>query len=177
MSETGLNTAADIKEYFEKQLDRTNTWLSFAEAKNAGLIAANLAILSAIIEFFDEAPVICVISAVLVIISSLHCLLSFFPNLGKLRRRTNTNTVIGKRNLAFFGDISRFECQEQYVNKVIKDYFPQLRPEDVGNQVCDLAAEVLINSQITVQKYTWFKAALITDCLALATTIILFIAA
>ena len=106
-----------------------------------------------------------------------NCLLSFFPNLRKLRRRSNTNTVIGKRNLAFFGDISRFECQEQYVNKVIEDYFPQLRPEDVGNQVCDLAAEVLINSQITVQKYAWFKAALITNCLALATTIILFIAA
>lgn len=177
MSETSLNTAADIKEYFEKQLDRTNTWLSFAEAKNAGLIAANIAILSVIIEFFAEAPVICVISAVLAIISILHCLLSFSPNLGKPRRRSNTNTVIGKRNLVYFGDISRFESLEQYVNKVIEDYFPQLRPEDVGNQARDLAAEILINSQITVQKYTWFKAALIADCFALAATIILFIAA
>ena len=79
--------------------------------------------------------------------------------------------------MVYFGDISRFESLEQYVNKVIEDYFPQLRSEDVGNQARDLAAEILINSQITVQKYRWFKAALIADCFALAAIIILFIAA
>ena len=41
-------------EYFEKQLDRTDKWLSFAEAKNAALIALNLAMCGVIVKWIGK---------------------------------------------------------------------------------------------------------------------------
>ena len=37
--QTGENTL--VNEFLEKQFDRVNVWLSFAEAKNGALIACN----------------------------------------------------------------------------------------------------------------------------------------
>ena len=37
----------NVEEFFSTQLERTNYWLSFAEAKNAGLLAINIAIIGA----------------------------------------------------------------------------------------------------------------------------------
>ena len=42
------------REYFEKQLDRTDKWLSFAEAKNAALVALSLAMSGVIVKWIGN---------------------------------------------------------------------------------------------------------------------------
>jgi len=172
---TEQNTSHEIEEYFEKQLERTNSWLSFAEAKNAGLIAVNIALMAVIIELFSDAPVFCVIAVAFAIASSIVCLISFDPNMGKAVDKVRRKNKSKDLNLTFYGDIAQFDSTEQYINKTKELYFD--KKDNVSRQAHDLAAEVLINSQITVRKYNWFKIALKIDFAALAFAMILFIAA
>ena len=43
-----------IETHFENQLERTNFWLSFAEAKNGAIIAINVALIAVLITIFDK---------------------------------------------------------------------------------------------------------------------------
>ncbi len=51
-----------IVSHFEEQLEKTNYWLSFAEAKNGAIIAINVALIAGLITVFDKAPIFCVIA-------------------------------------------------------------------------------------------------------------------
>ena len=81
IEEIGKDMEQNLEEHLEKQLERVNSWLSFAEAKNVGLIAANIAMLAVIIGLFQEAPVFCVVAGIITLISCALCLISFMPNL------------------------------------------------------------------------------------------------
>ena len=69
-----------IETHFENQLERTNFWLSFAEAKNGAIIAINVALIAVLITIFDKAPIFCVIAISCFLASCTLGLISFIPN-------------------------------------------------------------------------------------------------
>ena len=58
-----------IETHFENQLERTNFWLSFAEAKNGAIIAINVALIAVLITIFDKAPIFCIVAVIFFLIS------------------------------------------------------------------------------------------------------------
>ena len=88
------------------------------------------------------------------------------------------------KNLVFYRDIAEFESEEKYTTKVLNDYFGINREDtdatnrdDVSALSADLAAEVFINSKITVRKYSTFRWAVILDIVALAGLALLLVIA
>ena len=80
-----------IVSHFENQLERTNYWLSFAEAKNGAIIAINVALIAVLITIFDKAPIFCVIAISCFLVSCTLSLISFIPN---TKSRPDVNTMI-----------------------------------------------------------------------------------
>ena len=161
-----------IVSHFENQLERTNYWLSFAEAKNGAIIAINVALIAVLITIFDKAPIFCVIAISCFLLSFTLSLISFIPN---TKSRPDVNTMIsdGELNLLFYGDVASIGTTERYIKLSINRYFSGKGMTLVNKLVYDLASEVLINSRITVKKYNGFKNAVKVDFIALVLTIIL----
>lgn len=160
-------------EYFEKQLDRTDKWLSFAEAKNAALIALNLAMCGVIVKWIGNlgSDSLCVrrvliVDLALFIISLLIALFSFFPNLSKTPKiNSDSKKKDSNFNLVFYGDIQSFSSAEEYIRYFcLQCKYPL--PETLKRPFIDFANEIIINSQITVRKYKLFKRALNFDIFA-----------
>ena len=162
-----------IETHFENQLERTNFWLSFAEAKNGAIIAINVALIAVLITIFDKAPLFCVIAISCFLASCILGLISFIPNT-KSRPDKNEIENTGEKNLLFYGDIASIGTIEEYIKLSINRYFSNEEMDIVNELVYDLASEVLINSRITVKKYKNFKNAVKIDFIALVMTIIFF---
>ena len=175
IEEIGKDMEQNLEEHLEKQLERVNSWLSFAEAKNVGLIAANIAMLAVIIGLFQEAPVFCVVAGIITLISCALCLISFMPNLSSevLSRKKQKYDSQKEYNLIYYKD--EIGNVKTYVELINKKYYEG--KASVSNKAKDLAVEVMVNSQITMNKYMWFGYALKVDLLAIACVIILFIVA
>lgn len=175
--EIGKDMEQNLEEYLEKQLERVNSWLSFAEAKNVCLIAANIAMLAVIIGLFQEAPVFCVVAGIVTLISCALCLISFMPNLSSevLRRKKQKYNSQKTYNLIYYKDIDEIGDAKIYVELIKKKYYED--KASITNKANDLADEIIVNSQITMNKYTWFGYALKVDLLAIACIVILFIVA
>lgn len=168
----------ELVDFFDKQLDRTNYWLSFAEAKNGALLAINVAIMAVLASVFDNAPVICTIALICFIISCGACLLSFFPNVKS--RPTNQNYKKKEDinpNLLFFGDIAKMLSTEKYIELSLSMYFAGKETVQYDKETYDLASEVLMNSRIAVQKYNVFKCAAKIDFVALIVMVLFFVVA
>lgn len=164
-----------IIEYLEKQLERTATWLSFAEAKNAALIALNVALIAVTINLFSTSPVLTVLTIITTVVSSILCLLSFFPNLSS-KANNSGNTNYGKHpNLVYFKDIAECQSSQEYVDLLQSEYFHS--NNCVTKQIQDLAEEVLINSKITVEKYRWFAWAMKADIASFVLLVVMLIVA
>lgn len=157
-----------IMSHFENQLERTNYWLSFAEAKNGAIIAINVALIAVLITIFDKAHTFCVIA--------ISCFLVFIP---KTKSRPEEKKMIsdGELNLLFYGDVASIGTTERYIELIINRYFSGKEMVLVNKLVYDIASEILINSRITVKKYNCFKNAVKVDFIAVAlTTIFLCVA-
>lgn len=156
--------------HFEKQLERTNYWLSFAEAKNGAIIAINVALIGVLISVFDKAPIFCIIAISCFLASCALSLFSFIPN---TKSRPDTNAILNddQLNLLFFGDIALIRTTERYIELSINRYFSGCEIS-INSLIYDLAGEVLINSRIALKKYGDFKWAVKIDFLAVFLTII-----
>lgn len=144
-------------DFLEKQLDRVNSWLNFAEAKNVALIALNVSLLT--IEYDSFNCVVCLLD-ILLVISILICLFSFWPDFS------------GKGNSPiFYKDIA--ESEKEYY-EMINDYFGE---NDIEKLNEELAKEIKANSKITMKKYKLFKVALAIDFVAFVSLAAIFIAA
>ena len=166
----------DLSEHFEKQLERTNTWLSFAEAKNAALIAFNVSMIAVLSDVLSDYIVLLVILAILLLISTIVALLSFMPEIKNVS--SDEKDVQEANNLLFFGDIAKCNDKTDYIEKTKKRYFLSIDTEIENENInTDLASEILINSRLTVKKYNLFKVALMIDFLFLMLTAVFFIIA
>ena len=79
-----MNEKNNRIEFLKDHFERINYWLSFAEAKNGALVAVNIAIMALIIDLFSYAPCLCAFILCCLTISSIICIVSFWPNLETL---------------------------------------------------------------------------------------------
>lgn len=168
-------------DFLENVYQKVNYWLSFAEAKNAALIAFNIAMLSFALNFSEYSMLLVVICSILLIISTTFCLLSFCPNLKHNVESDSANTTSDTKtdnaNLIFWNDIAIFNSTTKYLNAIKSQYHLSSEGEKDDILINDLANEILVNSQIAMKKYKWFRRALMTDGGALIVLALLLIVA
>lgn len=163
----------ELDEFLEKVFSNVNTWLNFAEAKNAANIALVIAGLAGIFSI-DCKNIILYIICILLTFSGIASLMAFLPRLGQtlfnkipLFRRNRLKTKKEKNeedNLLFFDVIKEYSGLE-YAERV-KNVYLQNSNEKLTKYQADLAKEIVYNSDIASRKYRYFKIAIYFDLLA-----------
>lgn len=152
-------------------LAMVNDWLKFAETKNAGLVGLGSAGAAVVASLLNRAhdrvlTVGLALAAVLVSISVLIGLGSFFPRTSLARHLTREVGRPGPGdNLYYYGHLAKY-APAALVEVIASDY-AQTGYTDVVHARSreDLAAQIVVNSRITLAKLqlfgiaTWFFAA------------------
>ena len=166
----------NLEQFFDRQLERTNYWLSFAEAKNAALLAFNIAVIVFVADFQKDLPVMSTLVMFVFIISSLVCLRSFLPN--DTSHPEPSSKSPSTDNLLFWKDIAYIEDDKKYLARVIEQYYPDATVNDsVRKMLLAFSSEIVINSRIAMTKYNLFFWALRIDFLAFVLSVVLIILA
>lgn len=162
-----LNKEGTIENYFENQFEYVYKWLSFAEAKNAALVAFNVAVLKVVNDIKDISMGLKIFILVLLIVSLIIALKSFFPDLSN-KVEDNKSVFDENKNLIFFQDIAQIPNEHILLKLVKEKYFPEKDDSYIENKyLLDLSSEILINSRITLNKYKSFRTALCIDMIAM----------
>ena len=159
-----------------------NDWLKFAEAKNAGLLALNVACIVGILrgQTAFESSMKPFEGSMLMFfcISASMCIYSILPVLNKLFRLYKKLSAEefekqqDKINILYFGDIAKLS-KAQFAELFIKKTEATLKPIDN-----DLIAQISNNAEIAWQKYKVFNvAAIITFSSFVAGFILVLISA
>lgn len=163
-----------IYAFLDKEFAIINHWLSFAEAKNAAVIALDTALIGISTRiivsetvFQNNCLLIFIITVLaLIIISLILALLSFLPimvsgkNLilvvyNKFINVSGRASIREDKNYIFYRDIARLEKAENYLKMLMHNYgFPYFDKDQYLN---DMAQEIYINSQVTVSKFIYFR--------------------
>ncbi len=166
-------------------LAMVNDWLKFAETKNAGLVGLGSAAAAVILSFLgstDDAVFLVGLgtAAVLMALSVLVGLASFFPRTSLARRLTREIGHPGEcDNLYFYAHLARYS-PSALVEAIARDY-AQTGYSDVvhARSRTDLAAQIIVNSRITLAKLelfgfaVWlFAASAITALLVVLATVV-----
>lgn len=147
----------DLEFFLKEQLDRTDNWLKYAEAKNGVLLTLSLACVTKFDKYLKSDLGIGILLVFLGMISVLVCMFSFFPNLNKTVKCKRKMSI--DPNLIFYSDIS-FLTADEYINMLTKKYGLK---SSISNVYCkDLASEIIVNSTIAVRKNFLFKIAFIS---------------
>lgn len=170
-----------MKDLLQKNLDSTNDWLKFAEAKNAMLIGANIAIIGVLNTSINLNSVFVIIASLVNIISSLVALYSFMPKIGKEpnRRRKTGNKVPAEKHsntdiLIFWGDQSKYTA-EAYLKMCYQKYCKQdIKDSELDALEMEYAREIIYNANITKSKYSLFDRALWIDIIGIPLSIVVF---
>lgn len=158
-----------LDELLEKNFSNVNSWLNFAEAKNAANIAFVVACIAAIFSL-EDMNVLLYIICIFLIISGMCSLFSFLPRLGNKVVRKNLSIFRNKKrkakgdNLIFFENIKKYSG-DAYVKQVCKMYFGETKYNPTKYQL-DLSYEIVYNSDIVSRKYKFFKFAMYLDIVA-----------
>ncbi|MCJ8343695.1 MAG: hypothetical protein MJH09_12760 [Cetobacterium sp.] len=157
-------------------LEEVKVWLHFGEAKHGALLAINLVLIFKCTDFFinikenkiigNKVFLMCIMS--LYIVSTIISFISFMPKLNKLDDSDVCENEINITNnlLNFFGDIKSYNSSKLYLRDIYKKYFDIDRIKDFPLIELDYAKEIIINSQITNNKFKLFKLCVIIDILA-----------
>lgn len=168
------NKDLSIYTFLDKEFANINHWLSFAEAKNAAVIALDTALIGIFTRIIVSETVsqnnclliFTITVLVLIIISLILALLSFLPimvdgkNLilvvyNKFATASEHNSINSDKNYIFYRDIARLEKAENYLKMLTHYYgFPYFDNDQYLN---DMAQEICINSQVTVSKFIYFR--------------------
>lgn len=137
--------------------DNVNNWLHFAEAKNAALIAFNIALMAVIVDTNLFSSYILLFSIIIIglLISTIFALYSFKPINETLKKTSNSNL---EENLLHFAYIASLE-QEEYIKKLYDHYWGERNKDinDVPMLYKDYCNEIIANSRITLRKQAYFK--------------------
>lgn len=170
----------EMKDLLQKNLDSTNDWLKFAEAKNAMLIGANIAIIGVLNTSTNLNSAFVIIASLVSIISSLVALYSFVPKTGKEpnKRKTAKKVPVEKYIqtdiLIFWGDQSKY-IAETYLKKCYQKYCSQdLQDSELDALETEYAREIVYNAKITKSKYSLFYWALWIDIIGIPLVIFVF---
>jgi|SRR5438128_5847291 len=170
-----------MEERLRHILSIVNEWLKFAEAKNAALLAANVAIVFAVLRIPDPETIYpqwlrtyVLLGVFLIAAAAILALVSFIPEVKipwlALRRQPSS-----KDNLLFYGDIACYEPMS-YLQALGARTTPAA---DVFSSVeQDYAAQIIANSRIALRKYACFTAAIwltLTAVLSILGAILVYI--
>lgn len=159
--------------FFEKQLDRANYWLAYAEAKNAAIIALNIAIVAAFISASFTYNLYRVAGSLL-FIASVVSLISFWPFLASVIIPRRKNKLA--ENYIYFGDIALVDNKESYIDFIVDSYFSGRQINACDRKlVSDFASEIIYNSRLATGKFFFSRVALILDLIALLLVIVQFL--
>lgn len=81
-----MRKSESLTKFLYRQLELTNKWLLFSETKNVTLVALNVAICSALSNFFKDYQFCVTVALAGILVSSLISLFSFFPNCSNLKK-------------------------------------------------------------------------------------------
>lgn len=164
-------------EILENTFANINNWLNFAEAKNAALIAFNIAVIAAVLSSEDilNKNIIFYMVNCILILSSILAMISFKPDMGNDRKVMQVNN--DSDNLLLFSHIAKY-TKEKYLIEMYQKYLNVRKcEEDLTKIELDYADEITYNAKITVNKYKWFKRALYVDFVGICGVAILVISA
>jgi hypothetical protein len=136
-----------------------NEWLKFAETKNAALIVFSASIILAILtNITNNINIILkyyiIICLIFQIISLIISLISFYPTIKISHILCKRNEISEKDNLLFYGNIFKYD-EKMYLKSIFND-----KVENTTRFELDLAKQIIINSNITLKKYKFFKLSL-----------------
>ena len=165
----------DVKRgVLESIFENVNKWLQWGEAKNAAIFAGNIALLIGIQSvIFDNQcaksnlyTISLSAGIVLIVLSSLACLVSFYPRLTKVtqfkKQDSNSNSESNtKSNDIFFVDCSKYESGQEYLDALVNKLHGEISDETkqpIPSIENDYACEIITNSKICNFKYRCFRA-------------------
>lgn len=152
----------DIEEKLLFILNIVNDWLKYAEAKNTGILAFSATAVAAIFGFlgssFQMLPVWRIglfTGAGFLTCSSLLAVWSFIP-------KTEINykcygTPVNSDNLYFYGHLCKY--QPQMLVEALSRLYYNDEADLVTRSNIDIAAQIITNSGIAMNKYNIFKKA------------------
>lgn len=149
-----------IQELLKEIFSNVNSWLFFAETKNAAIIAFDVAMLAAIIstDFLKGNIIIFSTLTAGIVLALFVALLSFAPKRGKKKESNGVPNVAD--NLIFYSDIAKYNKTE-YIKALVKQY---LKKDIQANQIeqieLDYSEEIVYNSNLANNKYNLFKYSL-----------------
>ena len=159
----------ELDDLLEKNFLNVNSWLNFAEAKNAANIAFVVACIAAIFSIQNMNFLLYIVCNIL-ILSGLISMMSFFPRLGNVvdgfsdgflkKRKKKEN----RENLFFFENIKKY-AGDRYIKQVSKMYFDENDYIPTKYQI-DLSDELVFNSNVASRKYRLFKITVCLDIIA-----------
>lgn len=162
-----------VQELLKEIFNNVNNWLTHAEAKNAAIVAFNVACLSFIWGMRDIGDIKALIYIVCsgMLLSTIMALISFFPKTGKETKGQNGRTE--QDNLIFYMDIAKYD-KEQYIKAIFKQYAKKdILESEIQKIEKDFSMEITYNATVVIRKYKWFNYAVKIDGVMLA---VLFIA-
>lgn len=154
----GVKDAASF-DRLHKLFTNVNDWLKFAEAKNLMLITFNGASIYGTLKVF-EAPWlnsipwlkwVVFISIVLLIFSTILCLMSFVPQLKIMKGGEFTNQKI--KNIWYYETLKGMDNL-----RVVQEVYNSIEKEFTVLEL-DLAEQIVQNSKIGSRKYAYFSVA------------------
>lgn len=166
---------AEKNETVKYIFDNVNYWLAFAEAKNAGLLAANMAALAVLLQI-EERSISIYIIICLVLISTFIVFLSLWSKMfiqGRIGENCNEND-----NMLFYKDIAKYSAEE-YCKKVYYNYFNENLEDTntIPRNIKDMIFEININSKIATRKFILFNLAIRCNLVSLVYLFLVFIIA
>ena len=162
-----------VQELLKEIFNNVNNWLTHAEAKNAAIVAFNVACLSFIWGMRDISGIKTLIYIVCsgMLLSTIMALISFFPKTGKETKGQNGQS--DQDNLIFYMDIAKYD-KEQYIKAIFKQYAKKdILESEIQKIEKDFSMEITYNATVVIRKYKWFNYAVKIDSVML---VILFIA-
>ncbi len=164
-----------VQELLKEIFKNVNDWLIFMEAKNAALIAFNVACMAVIcnVTLSSEGKIVFYIVCIGIIISTIMALISFMSKTNK--NILNKGNPYESDNLIFYKDIAKYDKKE-YIKKIFKQYEKINIPyNEILKLEEDFAEEIIYNSNIVIRKDKWFNYALKIEFVILPMLIIIFI--
>jgi hypothetical protein len=133
-----------------------NEWLKFAEAKLAGIIVLNSAVIIGILssigsihDYINRNAVI--VGIIFVGLSLFWCIITQMPILSKALSSSSSQGAI---NLYFFGHLANLS-QQEFLNELANIY-PSYNPNALDKALIN---QILVNACITKSKFVAFKYA------------------
>ncbi len=151
-----MHQSEERVELLQKIFENTNHWLQFAEAKNAALIAFNIAVIAAVIgsDLYEKNLPLSSFFIVGVIASTVVTLWSFKPINKELEKAEKSSEIENLLHYAYIATLNR----DEYIEKLCEKYWGIANTQSsmISQLEKDYCQEIVENARIAVRKQKCF---------------------